>query len=80
MKKYAKITSRWCSAPVAFGSYRLAMGAAASVATSVIPASAPVTRVNIRWSYCSPLSLCRLAALTSNGTMTDVRIPPMARL
>ena len=56
------------------------IGAASSVAMIVIPSSARVISVNIRWSYASPRSACRLAAVTINGTMTLVRMPPMARL
>ncbi len=49
------------------------------MATSVSAASAIVARVNIRWSYASPPSASRFAALTSSGTTTLVRMPPSIR-
>ena len=60
--------------------YRSASGAAAAVATTVIAPSASTPRVKIRWSYASPRSPSRRAALTSNGTTTLVRMPPSIRL
>ena len=70
---------RWRSGPVIEWAYRLTSRPAASVAITVSTNSASVVSVNVRWSYPSPPSASRLAALTSSGTMMLVRMPPSIR-
>ncbi len=70
---------RWRSGPLIECAYRLTSRPAASVATTVSTNRASVASVNVRWSYASPRSASRLAALTSSGTMMLVRMPPSIR-
>ena len=77
---------RWCSAapadpglPLMFPAYRSTRGPASSVPSTVTTSSEITPMVKIRSAYPSPRSGSSLAARTSSGTTTAVKMPPSMR-
>jgi hypothetical protein len=64
---------------VMFPAYRLTSGPASAVAATVMMSSEITPRVKIRSAYASPRSGSSLAARTSIGTTTEVKMPPSMR-